>query len=85
MARARKPRTPFYRFNSSPEVIRLVALIYVRFPLSLRNALADRHSSMAEPRHRAEVIARTKSFLDSVQNATQCVASGDTVLDLGEG
>ena len=31
------PKTPFYRFNSSPEVIRLVVLMYVRFPLSLRN------------------------------------------------
>src|ERR1700712_1209505 len=31
------PPSPFRRFNSSPEVIRLVAMIYVRFPLSLRN------------------------------------------------
>jgi putative transposase len=37
MARPRKPKTPFYRFNSSPEVIRLVVLMHVRFPLSLRN------------------------------------------------
>jgi len=37
MARARKPKTPFYRFNSSPEVIRLVVMMYVRVPLSLRN------------------------------------------------
>jgi putative transposase len=29
--------SPFRHFNSSPEVIRLVALMYVRFPLSLRN------------------------------------------------
>ena len=29
--------SPFKRFNSSPEVIRLVVLMYVRFPLSLRN------------------------------------------------
>jgi len=29
--------SPFRRFNSSPEVIRLVVLMYVRFPLSLRN------------------------------------------------
>ena len=28
---------PFRCFNSSPEVIRLVVLMYVRFPLSLRN------------------------------------------------
>ena len=32
-----KPASPFKRFNSSPEVIRLVVMIYVRFPLSLRN------------------------------------------------
>jgi putative transposase len=32
-----KPASPFRCFNSSPEVIRLVVLMYVRFPLSLRN------------------------------------------------
>ncbi|KQN82210.1 transposase [Sphingomonas sp. Leaf67] len=37
MPRARKPASPFRCFNSSPEVIRLVVLMYVRFPLSLRN------------------------------------------------
>jgi putative transposase len=36
---------PFRYFNSSPEVIRLVVLMYVRYPLSLRNVedvLAER-------------------------------------------
>ena len=45
MARARKSKTPFYRFNSSPEIIRLVVMMYVKFPLSLRNVedlLAER-------------------------------------------
>jgi putative transposase len=28
---------PFRYFNSSPEVIRLVVTMYVRYPLSLRN------------------------------------------------
>jgi putative transposase len=37
MPRPRKPASPFRYFNSSPEVIRLVALMYVRFPLSLWN------------------------------------------------
>ncbi|MEP4785791.1 MAG: IS6 family transposase, partial [Erythrobacter sp.] len=32
-----KPASPFRYFNSSPEVIRLVVMLYVRFPLSLRN------------------------------------------------
>lgn len=39
------PPSPFRRFNSSPEIIRLVVLMYVRFPLSLRNVedlLAER-------------------------------------------
>jgi putative transposase len=31
------PPSPFRRFNSSPEIIRLVVMMYVRFPLSLRN------------------------------------------------
>ena len=32
-----KPPSPFRCFNSSPEVICLVVMMYVRFPLSLRN------------------------------------------------
>jgi putative transposase len=32
-----KPPSPFRGFNSSPEIIRLVVIMYVRFPLSLRN------------------------------------------------
>ena len=32
-----KPPSPFRCFNSSPEVIRLAVLMYVKFPLSLRN------------------------------------------------
>ncbi|WP_432199849.1 IS6 family transposase [Erythrobacter sp. W53] len=37
MPRRRTPSNPFKRFNSSPEVIRLVVMMYIRFPLSLRN------------------------------------------------
>jgi putative transposase len=37
MPRPKKPPSPFRYFNSSPEVICLVVLMYVRFPLSLRN------------------------------------------------
>lgn len=45
MPRPKKPASPFRYFNSSPEVIRLVVMMYVRFPLSLRNVedlLAER-------------------------------------------
>ncbi len=37
MARQEKTRDPFRWFDSSPEVIRLVVMMYVRYPLSLRN------------------------------------------------
>ena len=37
MPRSRKQASPFRYFNSSPEVIRLVVLMYVRFPLSVQN------------------------------------------------
>ena len=37
MARPLNPPSPFRYFNSSPEVIRLVVMVYVRYPLSLRN------------------------------------------------
>ena len=32
-----KSDNPFRYFNLSPEVIRLVVMMYIRFPLSLRN------------------------------------------------
>jgi len=37
MARKKKPHDPFRWFDSSPEVIRLVVMMYVKYPLSLRN------------------------------------------------
>ena len=37
MPRRRKPASPFRYFNSSPEVIRLAVLMYVKYALSLRN------------------------------------------------
>lgn len=37
MPRAREPASLFCYFNSSPEVIRLAVLMYVRSPFSLRN------------------------------------------------
>ena len=40
-----KPANPSRYFNSSPEVTRLVVMMYVKYPLSLRNVgglLAER-------------------------------------------
>jgi len=48
-----KADNPFRYFHSPPEVIRLVVMIYVRFPLSLRNVenlLFGRPGRVAKPR-----------------------------------
>jgi len=37
MPRRRKPLSPFRYFSSSPEVICLVVMMYVKYPLSLRD------------------------------------------------
>lgn len=37
MPRSRKPASPFRYFHSSPDIIRMVVMLYVRYPLSLRN------------------------------------------------
>ena len=42
-------QTPFRYFNSSPEIIRLAVMMYVRFPLSLRQVedlLSERGSDI---------------------------------------
>lgn len=36
MPRPRKPANPFRYVHSSPEVIRIVVVMYIRFPLLLR-------------------------------------------------
>jgi transposase-like protein len=57
-----KPPSPFIRFNSSPEVIRLVVMMYVRFPLSLRNVedlLFERHRHL--PRDGSDVVEQVRT------------------------
>ena len=49
-----KSDNPFGWFDSSPEVIRTVVMMYVRFPLSLRQVedlLAEAGCGRAVPRH----------------------------------
>jgi putative transposase len=45
MPRPRKPASPFRYYNSSPEVIRLAVMMYVKYSLSLRNV----EDLLAEP------------------------------------
>ena len=35
--RMSKPKNPFAYFHSSPDIIRMVVMLYARYPLSLRN------------------------------------------------
>ena len=37
MPRPRRPQSPFRYFKTSPEVIRAAVMLYIRYPLSLRN------------------------------------------------
>jgi len=58
MPRPRKLASPFRCFNSSPEVIRLVVLMYVRFPMSLRNVdgpLGEQLLDIAKAHREAEI------------------------------
>jgi putative transposase len=46
-------RSPFRYYKASPEVIRLAVMLYVRFPLSLRNVedlLHERGHCQRKPR-----------------------------------
>jgi len=55
MPRANKRHRPFRYFNSSPEIIRLVVMMYVRFPLSLRNVEDHRQFKMRATVHPAPI------------------------------
>jgi len=46
-------RSPFKYFKSSPEIIRLAVMLYVRFPLSLRNIEDLLHERSIEVSHEA--------------------------------
>jgi putative transposase len=44
-------RSPFKYFKTSPEIIRLAVMLYVRFPLSLRNVAVLLHEPGVEVSH----------------------------------
>ncbi len=49
-------RGPFRYFKTSPEVIRLAVMLYVRFPLSLRNVEGLLHERGIEVSHERAMI-----------------------------
>ena len=50
-------RSPFRYFKTSPEVIRLAVMLYMRFPLSLRNVEDLLHERGIEISHEGSVRA----------------------------
>jgi len=46
-------RSPFRYFKTSPEIIRLAVMLYVRFPLSLRNVEDLLHERGIDASHEA--------------------------------
>lgn len=58
------PKSPFRYFNSSPEVIRLVVMMYVKYPLSLRNV----EDLLAEDEDTPEVQLGTRSLPQPLQS-----------------
>ena len=50
---------PFKYFHSSPEIIRLAVMMYVRFPLSLRNVEDLLHERGIAPSQKKLTVARS--------------------------
>ena len=57
MPRSRQPASPFRCFNSSPEVIRLAVMMYVRFPLGALKGVA--------------LLSRTAGLIGHLQEESQ--------------
>ena len=63
---------PFRYFSSSPEVIRLVVMMYVRYPLSLRNVedlLAERGIGLCQSNGRSSARGATRPPSSDIQAA----------------
>ena len=52
-------RSPFRYFRTSPEIIRLALMLYVRFPLSLRNVEDLLHERGIEISHETVRLCST--------------------------
>ena len=62
--------SPFRYFKTSPEVIRLAVMMYVRFPLSLRNVedlLRERETKLVS---QSRAVERVEQFPCNLRNAT---------------
>ena len=59
----RKDHDPLHWFDSSPEVIRLVVMTYVRYPLSLLNVEEAGHDSLEFACYRARTCRQASASI----------------------
>ncbi len=72
-----KPHNPFRYFNSSPEVIRLVVMLYVRFPLSLRNVEDLLFERGIDIRHETVRLNESLSDIETASDEATRPITGD--------
>ena len=60
-------RSPIRYFRAKPEVIRLAVMMYVRFPLSLRNAEDLLHKRALEASHETVRVRGEPTWSKSVK------------------
>jgi hypothetical protein len=63
---ARRMKNPFRYFDSSPDVIRLVVMMYVKYPLSLRNVGSCASSDSARVRFPLDLARMSSSSRKSL-------------------
>ncbi len=68
------PKNPFRYFNTSPEIIRLAVMMYVRFPLSLRSVedlLPERGIDICYESVRPPTITSTINAISNTETASK--------------
>lgn len=70
-------RSPFKYFKTSPEIIRLAVMLYVRFPLSLRNVEDPLHERGVDVNH--ETLVHPIRTDDPLGSKRICI--GDFLID----
>ena len=63
-------RSPFRYFKTSPEIIRVAVMLYVRFPLLLRNVEDPVHERGIEAGRQSRAVERVEQFPCNLCNAT---------------
>jgi transposase-like protein len=69
-------RFPFKYFKTSPEIIRLVVMLYVRFPLSSRNVEDLLHEPGIDVSHETVMNAVTTRYMTTNSTAPRHLPSG---------